>query len=470
MTDPQLVPVGNGTAGIAEPALRPSARRHPGLDIVRNARIHRDGRELVVRTRDGRERRYATGPGGIERAVHVDAVGPWIDGSMTVPPRPGTWGFVELQDGDGRRVLRIDVEPWLPESPVLSGVRPDRDFRILELTGLAPLLKDAGIPVRTVRDREDELVARSGAGNATYANPGRLLPRWNTLGRGAVMAVWFLAFAVAIFPVGNPPRELWVVTAAAALVMPVLNLAARLQARLRERRADVPPVESRIAPDPLPGSGASVRFCATAAVRVQERDIVLVDSLGRERWLARSGPHRVAALVRVLESANGTPLGVEFQGPGGEIRAVLPWEPWFGGPEGEARWTQLRSSTGRGVNDRVQGKKERWPASPVGQADVGLMTTLPAATARQASRFPATVLGGGGTWPVLGMALLSLLGCARMIGGHPSAGAAGTALGSLALCGTLVPLAAHSLRSRLRLDRPAQGQAPDNTSRQEPRS
>lgn len=167
-----------------EPALRPSARRHPGLDIVRNARIYRDGRELVVRTRDGRERRYATGSGGIERAVHVDEVGPWIDGSMSVPPRPGTWGFVELQDGDGRRVLRIDVEPWLPESPVLGGVRPDRDFRVLELTGLAALLKDAGIPVRTVHDREDELVARSGDGNATYASPGRLLPRWNTLGRG----------------------------------------------------------------------------------------------------------------------------------------------------------------------------------------------------------------------------------------------------------------------------------------------
>ncbi|MEU3460227.1 hypothetical protein ABZ721_09740 [Streptomyces sp. NPDC006733] len=478
MTDPHDVPSGRGSdVLVAEPALRPSARRHPGLDVVRNARIHRDGQDLVVRARDGRERRYAIGSGGIERAVHMDAVGPWIDGSMAVPPRPGTWGFVELQDADGKLVLRIDVEPWLPESPVLGGLRPDRGFRILELTGLAALLRDAGVPLHTVHDREDPTVARSGGGSATYADPGRLLPRWNTLGRGLATAVWFLAFALALFPVGKPPRELWVVMAAAALVMPVLNLAARLQARLRERGA-AHPVASRIAPDPAPGSGASVRFCATAAVRVQERDIVLVDSLGQERWLARSGPHRVAALVRVLDNANGAPLGIEFQGPGGEVRAVLPWDPWFGGPEGEARWTELRGATGRGADDRRQGRKQPWPATAVGQADVGLLTSLPAATARKASRFPASVHGGGGTWQAIAMAAFSLLGCVPMIADHPRAGLTGTVLAALALGGTLVPLAAHSLHSHLRLDRPAPGQGPADapghvpvtTSRQEPRS
>lgn len=470
MADPQLVPARNDATAVPEPALRPAARRHPGLDVVRHARIYRDGQELVVRGRDGRERRYATGAGGIERAVHVDVLGPWTDGSMAVPPRPGGWGFVELQDRDGGRVLRIDVESWLPESPVLGGVRPDRGFRVLELTGLAALLKDAGIPVHTVRDREDPMVARSGSGSETSADPGRLLPRWNTLGRGAAVAVWFLAFAVAIFPAGNPPRELWAVAAAAALVMPLLNLAARLQARLRERRDVSPPAEARIGPDPAPGSGASVRFCETAAVRVQERDIVLVDSLGRERWLPRSGPHRVAALVRVLDRTGGTPLGVEFQGPDGEIRAALPWNPWFGGPEGEARWTRLRGATGRGGDDRAQGKKERWPTSALGQADVGLMSSLPAAVARKASRFPATAHGGADTWQVLAMAALSLLGCALMIGKHPAAGVTGTVLGALALCGAAGPDIAHSLRSRTRLERPAPGQAPNDTSRQEPRS
>ncbi len=124
---------------IAEPALRPVAQRHPGLDIVRNARIYLDGTNIVVRARDGSEQRYPVGAGGIELAVHLDT---------------GPWGVLELLDGSGQRVLGVRLNDWLPEAIVLDR-RPVGGDKLLERSGMAGLLKAAGVPIRHVHRADD---------------------------------------------------------------------------------------------------------------------------------------------------------------------------------------------------------------------------------------------------------------------------------------------------------------------------
>ncbi|HEY5834538.1 hypothetical protein [Streptomyces sp.] len=431
-----------------EPALRPAARRSPGLDVLRNACVFRDKRDVVVRDRHGTERRHLVGDGGIRRAVHVDAPGPPVGGRMG-PDLPGPWGYVDLRNAKDRCVLRIELDDWLPEGAAFAA-EPPRGERLLAVTGVAGLLADLRVPVTTVRERDNATVDKS-----AWARPGRLLPVWNTLGRGAALAVWFVAFVIAILPVDRPPVGARVVTAGAAVLLPLLTLAARAQTALRERRLPSPG-GLRVTPDPEPGAGMTVRFVTTAAVRVQDRDLVLVDQVGQERWLPRTGPHRVAALVRIVEHGTRSSVAVELHGPDGQVRGALPWACWFAGAKGEARWKELVTATALPVRDRELAAKEHWPQHRVAAMDTDLSSLRPA-VARRVTRFPSSQSGGAGTGVALGTGAIGLLGCA-LVEGHPTARAVGVTLAVLALLGTLLPLAAHELHGRLRLDRPAPGQ------------
>lgn len=466
MTDPQLLPVGNGTAGIAEPALRPAARRPPGLDVVRHARIYRDGRELVVRSPHGTERRQAIGTGGIRRAVHADLLG--LDAARQMGlPLTGRWGVVDLQDGDGRTVWRIPLAEWLPESALLEP-HPLRGEKLLERTGLAGLLKESGIPVHRVHEPDDPLLAGSSGGGDKDIRFYDTVPVWHSVARGTGMLLWAVAFLLGLMLRDSAP---WLLALAgvALLALPVATATLRLRARGKERRDDLG-VRARLSPCPPNGAGATARFCTTAMVRVQSADIVLVDSLGGERWLPRSGPHSVDRVVRFLAPGDGTPLGVELQGSGGQVRAALPWKWWFGGAEGGARWTEFVAAVGRPLDDRPLGKGKQWPQDQLARADSVQMAPVEAKEARRITSFHGGVIGDSTAFLVPLFSLLTLGAGLSVTGAHPAIGWLVVASGALAFCGTAGPDISHSLRSRLRLDRPAQGQAPDNTSRREPRS
>ncbi len=252
---------------------------------------------------------------------------------------------------------------------------------------------------------------------------------------------------------------LLVVASAALLLVAGAAVAVRTAAGAVERR-DRPAGLVRIAPRPPPGAGASVRFCRTAAVRLQQRDVVIVDSLGDERWLPREGAHRVSRLVRVLDNPDRTPLGVELRGPDDQVRAALPWRWWFGGESGQERWTELVGALGCPVDDRVVDKGRSWPKDPVAAADAVYLAPLPVKSARRVSRFPDSVLGGAGSL-ILGLAsAFSLAAGLSVVGSRRTVGEVVAVLAGLALCGFVIPLVVHHLSSTLRLDRFAAGQDP----------
>ncbi|WP_329131865.1 hypothetical protein OG552_11415 [Streptomyces sp. NBC_01476] len=435
-----------GAAAVPEPALRPAARPAPGLNVLRNSRVYADARGLVVRDRSGAERTYPIGETGIRRAVFTDAPEPPVGGAMTTASAPGSWGRLEFRTEQGHCLLRLELADCLPESAAYAGSPPSGE-RLLALTGAAGLLAASRLPLTTVR-QPDPAPSAPGADRA----PGRMLPRWNTLGRGVAVAVWFVAFAVAILPVDHPPVAARVVAAGAALLLPLLTLAARALAADRERaatgQAATGPGAVRIAPVPAAGAGMTVRWVRAAAVRVQERDLVLVDQRGQERWLPRRGPHRVATLVRVAPPGSREPSGVEILDAQGELRGALPWASWFGGPGGAARFGELADAAGLPVGERSE---EGWPQHPVALHDT-LVPVLSGRTVRRATRFPDSRSGGAGTWTAAGAAAAALV-LNALTDAHPTARALGAALAAGALAGTLVPLAAHHLHGLLRLDR-----------------
>ncbi|MCZ4121385.1 hypothetical protein [Streptomyces sp. H39-S7] len=469
MTDPHVVPSRQVAMGIAEPALRPAARRRPALDVVRHARIHRDGRDLVIRSPRGTERRHPIGTGGIRRAVHIDLLGLDAAQKMGLPVK-GRWGMVDLQDEDGHTVCRIPLAEWLPESGMLEP-DPLRGEKLLGRTGLAGLLKEAGIPVHRIHELDDPLLAGSSGGDKDV-HFYTALPVWHSVARGTGMFLWFVTFFLGLILRDSAPWLL-AVSGIGLLSLPVATAVLRLRARAKERGDDLA-VLARLSPCPPSGAGATARFCATAAVRVQSADIVLVDSLAGERWLPRSGPHSVDRVVRFLSAADGTPLGVELQGSGGQVRAALPWEWWFGGAEGDARWAEFTAAVGRPVDDRPLGKGKRWPQDALARVESRLMAPIDTKEARRVTSFHGGVVGDASGFLLPLFSLVTLGAGLVEASSHPASGWLTGVSGALAFCGTAGPEIAHSLHSRLRLDRPAPGQAPgqgpETTSRQEPRS
>ncbi|PWI11361.1 hypothetical protein DIZ27_07480 [Streptomyces sp. NWU339] len=444
-----------------EPALRPAASRGPGLERCHVSRLFAQDGALVLRTR-GRTRRFPVGgSAGIARAVFIDAAGidaAGIDAAggdrkRVGPDLPGSWGEVQLQDGNGALIGRFDVEDWLPEAPVLPR-RSVQGEQLLARTGVAGLLRAAGVPLHVVRDRNDPLVASKGTGASL--GPGRPFPSWYWGVRAAAGSVWFAVFTVVVFSDTTVP---WVVLllAATAFAAPVARLALRAWTRLRTERHD-PVVRERVRPGPARGTGATVRFRRDTEVRVQDRDLVLRDLGGQEYWFALSGPHAVTSLVRVVDRV-GKPVGVELRGPGEQLRAVFPWDLWFGGEDGVDGWSRLHRADGPAVSERRLSGKGAWPKGPV--LGTGLLPESGRA-ARRMARFPGTVAGVSSTAVMAFGSFFSVVQGLRIADPAPRPAAAAVLMGALGLVLQAVPYAIHQLRGRLLLDRPV----PEQTSRE----
>ncbi|MER5973404.1 hypothetical protein ABT112_27370 [Streptomyces sp. NPDC002055] len=437
-----------------EHALRPFAQRTPNLDTVRISRIYWDGSSLVFRTPEGNEKRYPAGGAGISRAVHIEL--PGEDAFKRLRPA-GDWGVVEFQNAEGARLFRLPLMEWLPEAP-MPGSRPNKGGDLLELTGLSALLKEAGIPLRTVTDLDDPVLSNSVRGPDTDAYIGRTLPVWHSVLRGAALAIWFAFIICAMVWKDSAP---WLSTVAAtAFVLPPLSELGLQWAARRRERITFPAAVAMLRPSPASGIGATQRFCTTSAIRIQASDIVIVNSLGQERWLPRAGSHAPTRLVRIVSRERRTPIGVELRTKAGRVRAALPWAPWFGGPEGELRWTEFSSAVGVPTEDCVEPKKSvGWPRRyTMAFADVEHFGPLDAKTARANSDFVRTVLEDASPLPISLFGALTFLAGLLSVDASPVAGSLTMALAATAVGVYAGPGLAHQVNSRLRLDRPAPGQ------------
>ncbi|XMA38173.1 hypothetical protein O1157_20415 [Streptomyces albogriseolus] len=436
-----------------EPVLRPAGGRGPGLERCHGSRLCVEDGALVLRAR-GRTRRVPLGDGGVARAVFVDAAP--ADAARDEPGRPGAWGEVRLQDRDGAQVARIPLGDWLPEAPALPE-RAVQGEQLLERTGVAGLLRTAGVPLHVARDRNDPR-AGSGKGGVSLG-PGPAFPLWYWCVRAVAGTLWFSAFTVVVFS-DTAPGRLVLLLALTALCGPVARLVLRGWTRLRAGRRRVTVVE-RVTPNPAPGSGATVRFLRETEVRVQDRDLVLRDLGGQEYWFARSGPHAVTRLVKVLDGT-GRPVGAELRGPGEQVRAVLPWDLWFGGAGGADGWSRLCGASGLAVSERRLSGRRTWPRGPV--LGTGLLPRT-GRDARRTARFPGTAAGVSSTAVMAFGNLFSVIQGVRVADTAPGAGAVAVAAGALGLVLQAVPYAVHELRGRLVLDRPAAERTPEEARR-----
>lgn len=429
-----------------EPALRPVAMRGPGLELCHRARLFLDSGELVLRRRS-RERRFAVGGAdGIARAVFIDAVGPDLAGRMGSPVQ-GSWGKIQFQNGDGGLIGYLNLDDWLPEAGELpKGVVGGE--QLLARTGMSALLTAAGIALHTVRDPSDPKVASTDSFRWGLAlGPGSFFPHWYWGVRLTAGAVWFVAFSVIILS-GTRAPWLILVSAVAAALAPVARLVLRLWTHIRMRRYS-PRVLAKISP--RPSGGATIRFRRDTELRIQDRDLVLRDLSGQEIWLPRGGPHRVASLSRVLDHT-GRPLGAELRGLDGQIRAVLPWELWFGGPGGSGSLAELQREAGLPASDRRLSRRGSWPKNSFA-AGLGVLPAT-AAEARRISRFPGTIAGMSSTAVMIVSQLLSVGQGVQISDAHAAAGNTAILLGILGWFLQAAPYVVHQLNSRLRLDRP----------------
>ncbi|MFI9603123.1 hypothetical protein ACIHCX_25310 [Streptomyces sp. NPDC052043] len=436
---------------IREPALRPAASRGPGLEMCYRSRLYLDGGDLVLQTRTRRQR-FPIGDGGITRAVFLDI--PGADMERMGPTIEGSWGEVQLQGRDGALVGSFDIESWLPESPVLPKGTVHGQ-QVLERTGVAELFKAAGLPLHVVKDRNNSLVTPSSRRRgAKSLAPGTAFPLWYWGLRLVAGAAWFALFTVVLLLDTTEPLAI-LLLAATALVGPVARLALRAWTRLRLRRC-VPVVRERIRPAPAEGTAASVRFCRDTELRVQDRDLVLRDLGGREYWLPLTGPHALTSLVLVRDRA-GQPLGVELCGPHDQVRAVLPWRVWFGGEMGADGWSRLRRATGLTSSERRLSEK----AVLLKQSVLGPeLRPESARTARGLARFPSTIAGLSSTAIMAFGSWFSIVQGLWIEDIHPRTAMAAILAGAVGLVLQAVPYAAHQLRSRLWLERPAPTQTP----------
>ncbi|TWD14932.1 hypothetical protein FB570_114121 [Streptomyces sp. T12] len=435
-----------------EPALRPAGGRGPGLERCHGSRLSVEDGALVLRAR-GRTRRIPVGAGGVVRAVFVDA--PGGQAARQEPGRPGAWGEVRLLDGEGAPVARTAVEEWLPEAPALPPGSVQGE-QLLERSGVAGLLKAAGVPLHVAGDRNG---ARKAGSSGVSLGPGPAFPLWYWCVRAVAGTLWFSAFTVVVFS-DTAPGWLVLLLALTALCGPVARLALRGWTRLRAGRRRVTVVE-RVVPSPAPGAGATVRFLRETELRVQDRDLVLRDLGGQEYWFARSGPHAVTRLVRVTDGT-GRPVGVELRGPGEHVRAALPWDLWFAGEDGADGWSRLCRATGLTVSERRLSGRRTWPKGPV--LGTGLLPRT-GGEARRAARFPGTAAGVSSTAVMAFGSVFSVVQGVRVADTAPGAGAVAVAAGALGLVLQAVPYAVHELRGRLVLDRPAAERTPEEARR-----
>ncbi|WP_330306565.1 MULTISPECIES: hypothetical protein [unclassified Streptomyces] len=420
---------------------------------MRHARFYGRGKELIVRDRQSRERRYTVGEGGIVRAVFVP---PADSGTAVKGPSADRWGVVDFEGADEKTILQVPLAEWLPEAGVV-GLLHLSPSQCLDRTGLRRLVTDLGIPLKESPEPGQRSEDQPSAARPDHA-VHRDLPAWHNWARGIGMLVWFVSFLV-VPMTGNGSAWTALVASAALLLVPGADLVVRLAQRSRGRKDTSLAGAEIVVPDPEAGGGATRRFCGTAAVRVLPRDVVLTDTLGAERWIPRGGVYGVSKLVRLTHPTSGAVLGVEFRDGANASRALLPWAWWFAGPQGQEAWSKLVTALGVPVSDekvRHAQKADTWWQNHELAADARRMSPMDAKEARTETSWHSSVIGGGE--PIIVPVFAALL-LPQLVSDDWPSRVAGV-LAALTVVAELAPVVAHQLTARLNLDRPAAPESP----------
>ncbi|MFE2532870.1 hypothetical protein [Streptomyces sp. NPDC059371] len=284
------------------------------------------------------------------------------------------------------------------------------------------------------------------------------LPAWHNWARGIGMLVWFVFFLVFAMT-GNASPWTFAVAAGGLFVVPGSDMVVRLLQRTRDRQDSSLTGATVVTPSPMEGSGATRRFHDTAAVRILPKDIVLTDTLGGERWIARGGASGVTSLVRLTDPKSGAVLGVEFRDGTDAVRVLLVWRWWFAGPRGRETWAELVSTLGVPVSDenvRTVKDPDSWWQNHELAADARMMSPIDAKEARSRTRWNAA--SGRGAEPFI-VSLFALLLLPQLVSDQWPARVAG-ALAILTIVIELSQVVAHQLTSRLQFDRPVTPESP----------
>ncbi|GAA3496309.1 hypothetical protein GCM10019016_034100 [Streptomyces prasinosporus] len=429
-----------------EPVVRPVAMPPHNTHVVRRARLFAEGHDLVLRDARLRERRFPVGEDGIRRAVHFPPGDLW----ETVRRSPGDrWGVLVFQGADGSELVRVPLAAWLPEAE-LAGMLELSPAQCLRRTGLEALVTHLGIPLEASAAPWDR-AARDGErrGRPVARAEHRGLPRWHSWVRALGMLGWIVAL-VAVLAGG--PSWARTVAAGALFLVPGADVVVRVTGWWRRRwSADFVGAVS-VEPSPAAEEVVTERFLRTAAVRVLPEDIVLTNTVGEERRLARRGDHGVTQLSRLIAPESGRPIAVEFRGGEGEARALLPWSHWFAGPQGDDRWKDLVRALGVPVSDERHGWTEgakHWSEGHILAEDARCMAPMGGAEARRRAGWYGTVVGRNEPLALVLLSAVLLPGAFRGTGAAVAAGI----LSGLTVGVVLVPQLCRALFSRVWFDR-----------------
>ncbi|MFF1809812.1 hypothetical protein ACFVXW_11755 [Streptomyces sp. NPDC058251] len=364
--------------------------------------------------------------------------------------------MVDFKGADEKTILQVPLAEWLPEAG-LVGLLHLSPAQCLDRTGLRRLVTDLGIPLKESPDfgeRSDDQAPGVRPDRAVH----RDLPAWHNWARGIGMLVWFVFFLV-IPMTGNGSAWTAFIAAAGLFLMPGADLVVRLLQRMRDRRDTSLAGADIVVLAPEAGGGATRRFCGTAAVRVLPQDVVLTDTLGEERWIPRGGAHGVGKLVRLMHPTMGSVLGVEFRDGTNASRALLPWQWWFAGAQGQEAWSKLVTALGVPVSDekvRHSQKTDLWWQNHELAADVRRMSPMEAKEARTQTGWHSSFIGSGEPFIVSVFAALLL---PQLVSDQWPARVAGV-LAALTVIAELAPVVTHQLAARLKLDRPVTPESP----------
>jgi hypothetical protein len=427
VTEPRPVDAPRPTADAA-PTGRPSARGLPVRRVVRRVRLRGEPGALVATDADGREVRTVVGADGVVSAVHVG-------GPLFADVAPDSLGAVDLLRADGARHARLDLRDWVPEAAELTDAQ-----EALHRSELTEVLERAGLALRPVAP--SQLAEAIDATDLPALVPlSARLPPGYTVVRSLAVAVSFVSVGLGLT---TDVAQGGLVLGACALLLASTLWAAALWARaLRDDRL---PDDGAPTLGPHPDATVTRRFLRTARLRIARDDVVVVDGLGRERRLPRSGPHAVIAAAVVRE---GTPTAqVELQTADGTGRATLPWELWCAGDGGDQA---LEAVCRDGGLELVRGAApSRRPSAQEQRARAAYAPPDPRLVADVRS-YPAGLPGQAASVQTTAFALLLLLVTA-LVPDVPAAAAPMAVLTLLLSAGAPV---LRLLRRRLWLDRSA---------------
>jgi hypothetical protein len=411
-----------GRLEVAPAVARLAARGLGQRAVVRTTRLEAAPGRLVL-TRAGRAvRTLRVGPDGdVASAVH-------IGGPVLEDVAPHSLGAVDLLGPTGDRVARLDLADWVPEADELT-----RSRAALDRSGLVPLLEEAGLPLRPVP--ASELAAAVRARPPSLAPWRRLPPAYTALRSVAVVVA---AAALVWGIVAGVPAALWVPASLGLLLSTLAAAGLWARAVVQDRIDDGGAPVLR----PHPGGPVTRRFLRVARVRLEPDEVVVLDGLGRERRLPRTGPGGIGTAAIVREGT--AQAQVELRTLSGTPRATLPWASWCGGPGGPGALEETCAAAGLPVQHgaaparRPQAEEQAARAvhSPPGRELVAAHT-WPHGVPGQAAVVQSAAFAG----------LLALYG----LGGAPALAQAAL-VATLAL--TALPQAVRLLGRRLWLDRP----------------